>query len=385
MKPRMNVELLTTLDDVERIAPEWREFDTDGTVPVPFATADWTLAWWRHLSSNRWAVRDHIVTLAIRDRSQTLVGVAPLMLTERPATGPFRYRCLQFIGADPNITEVRTLSIRKGHEEAVYRAVATYVSEARDRWHWMRWTGISAKDGFPIAEIGETRWATQVSDWVVLLAPTWEQFRAGLRRNIKESLRKCANTPRRDGLNFRLEVVTRPEEMRPALDRFFELHAARARLTETVRHPDVFATTVAQAFLRELCLLHAGRGITHFFNLKLGGTTIATRLGFRLGSSMYLYYSGYDPTFTKYSAMTTCLAGAIRWSIEAGLESVNLSTGTDVSKTRWSPAKHVFGEAHLVSPSLNARAAHFANAWIERQVTSERMRGLLGRLARRGG
>lgn len=381
----MNVELLTTLEHVERIAPEWREFDTGGSVPVPFATADWTIAWWRHLSSNRWAVRDHIFTLAIRDRSQTLVGVAPLMLTERPAIGPLRYRCLQFIGADPNITEVRTLSARQGHEEAVYRAVANYVSEARDRWHWMRWTGIHrVGDGFPIPEIGESRWVTQVSDWEVLLAPTWDRFRAGLRRNIKESLRKCANTPRRDGLDFRLEVATRPEEMGPALDRFFELHAARANLRDTVKHPNVFATAAAQTFLHELCLLHAGRGITHIFNLKLGRTTIATRLGFRLGSSMYLYYSGYEPAFTRYSAMTTCLAGAIRWSIEAGLKSVNLSTGTDVSKTRWSPEKHVFGEAHIVSPSLYAHAAHSANAWVERQVTSERMRDLFGRLSRRG-
>ncbi len=32
-----------------------------------------------------------------------------------------------------------------------------------------------------------------------------------LRRNIKESLRKCYNSLKRDGLSFRLEVVTETE------------------------------------------------------------------------------------------------------------------------------------------------------------------------------
>ena len=378
----MNVELLTTMEQVERIVPEWHEFDISGRMPLPFATADWTLAWWRHLSSNRRAIRDHVFTLAVRDRSRTLVGVAPLMITERPAVGPLRLRCLQFIGADDNITEVRTLSARPGHEAVVYRAVAGYVNEASDQWHWMLWTGIQhAADGFPVAEVGGGRWVRRVSDWLLPLAPTWDQFRAGLRRNIKESLRKCRNAPNRVGLDFRLEVATRPEDLGPALDRFFELHAARARRTDTVYHPNVFETAAAQSFLRELCALYARRGITHIFNLKLGRSTIATRLGFKLGSSMYLYFSGYDEAYSGYSAMTSCLAGAIRWSIEAGLKTVNLSTGTDVSKTRWGPEEHFFDDAHLVSPGLSAHAAHFAYEWLNRRLTSKRMHGFLGRRA----
>jgi CelD/BcsL family acetyltransferase involved in cellulose biosynthesis len=378
----MKVELLTTLEEVERIVPEWHEFDISGGMPLPFATADWTLAWWRHLSLNRWAVRDRVFTLAVRDRSRTLVGVAPLMITERPAAGPLRLRCLQFIGADNNITEVRTLSARPGHEEAVYRAVAGYVNEASDQWHWMFWTGIHrAGDGFPVTKIAEGRWVRRVSDWVLPLAPTWDQFQAGLHRNVKESLRKCRNAPRRVGLDFRLEVVTQPKDMGPALDRFFELHAARARRSDTVYHPNVFETAAAQSFLRELCALYARRGIAHVFNLKLGESTIATRLGFKLGSSMYLYFSGYDAAYSRYSAMTSCLAGAIRWSTEAGLKSVNLSTGTDVSKTRWGPEEHFFGDAHLVSPGLSAHAAYFVHSWVNCKLTSKRMRGFLGRRA----
>jgi CelD/BcsL family acetyltransferase involved in cellulose biosynthesis len=309
--------------------------------------------------------------------------VAPLMITERPAVGPFRLRCLQFIGADYNITEVRTLSARPGHEASVYRAVVEYVHEASDRWHWMLWTGIGhTEDEFPIAQISEDRWMRRISAWVLPLAPTWDQFQAGLHRNIKESLRKSRNAPKRAGLDFRLEVATRPEEIGPALNRFFELHAVRAHRRDTVYHANVFETAAERSFLRDLCALYAERGIAHFFNLKLGENTIATRVGFKLGNSMYLYYSGYDAAYSWCNAMTACLAGAIRWSIEAGLKTVNLSTGTDRSKTRWGPEEYVFGEAHLVSPRLSAYAAHFVHHWAKRKVNSEQMRGLFGRRAR---
>ena len=66
------------------------------------------------------------------------------MITERPGVGPLRTRCLQFVGADPNITEVRTLLIRPGSEEAVYRAVATHIREASGAWDWMSWTGVDS-------------------------------------------------------------------------------------------------------------------------------------------------------------------------------------------------------------------------------------------------
>jgi hypothetical protein len=62
---------------------------------------------------------------------------------------------------------------------------------------------------------------------------------------------------------------------------------------------------------------------------------VAARIGFVIGDSLYLYYSGFDPAWGKYSVMTTTVAEAIKYAIDQGLATVNLSPGTDVSKTRW--------------------------------------------------
>lgn len=379
----MSVELLTTLDQLEQLAPEWRGVEGSAAVPLPFATSDWALCWWRHLSEDRRLVRDRMFTLAVRGAGGALLAVLPMMITERPAVGPLRLRCLQYIGADANLTEIRTLTARPEHEAAVYREVLEYLRDARDRWDWVRFTGV--RDGAAAALLdGERcRWDGEVTDWVLPLGSSWQELKGGLSRNLKEALRKSVNAPRRDGLEFHLEVARTPAQMTPALDRFFALHASRAAQGGTVLHPDVFRTGSSRRFLRELCDRFSARGVSHIFNLKLGETTIATRLGFRLGSSMYLYFSGYDPAYGKYSAMTSCLAGAIQWSVEAGLTTINLATGADPSKLRWAPQLHRYREARLVSPGLRARAGHAGYTWALEQIGEARARVLFARLLRR--
>lgn len=367
----MKVELLTTIDQLEQLAPQWRELDSLAAVALPFSTSDWAICWWRHLAADRLSVRDRMVTLAVRDGDGRLAGVAPLMITERPSSGPLRVRCLQFIGADANVTELRTIAVRPGSEQAVYRALLERVRELRGEWDWMRWTGVA--DG--VALDGGGAWSEGLTCWLLNLPPSWAEFKSALPRNLKESLRKAQNAPKRDGVELRFEVATRPEQMQSCLDRFFALHSARAGLTDTVRHPDVFSTPASQIFLRAVCDRFASRGVVHCFNLLRGDTIVAMRLGFRLGDSMYLYFSGYEPALAKYSVMTACVAEAIRWSLEQGVRVVNLSTGTDRAKSRWRPQGRQFRELTLVAPGARARAAH--SAW---SLVEHRLRHVLPRL-----
>ena len=63
-------------------------------------------------------------------------------------------------------------------------------------------------------------------------------------------------------------------------------------------------------------------------------------LGFLLlGDEPYMYFSGYDLAWSRYSVMTTLVAEAMQWAIAHRMRLFNLSTGADVSKTRWRPAR----------------------------------------------
>ena len=98
-------------------------------------------------------------------------------------------------------------------------------------------------------------------DYVVDLRADVGRVPRGLKRNIRESLRHCYNSLKRDGLSFELEVAQTPDAVRNALHTFVSLHAMRAGLTRTVTHPDRFASDTSRRFLYEVCDRLAARGV----------------------------------------------------------------------------------------------------------------------------
>ena len=145
--------------------------------------------------------------------------------------------------------------------------------------------------------------------------------------------------------------------MAAGLEPFFRLHRSRAEKEGTITHKNVFESPEAEHFLVEVSERLARRGMTRIFQLKIAGEVVATRIGYVMGKSIYLYYSGYDPKWGPYSIMTTVVAEALKWAMANGLTEANLSTGNDVSKTRWGPREVVYREGIQVAPGLRPKLA----------------------------
>jgi CelD/BcsL family acetyltransferase involved in cellulose biosynthesis len=347
------VERVASEAALAALEPEWLELERSSGNTLPFRTFTWVACWWEHMRESRLAVRDSLALRAVRDGAGKLVGVAPLMLTERPGVGPIRARCLHYIGADPNMTEIRGALCRPDLEGACYAAILDDLSRSPGELDWVHWTGIEERHGAREA-LGDrgVLWGDGVACYVLPLPATWEELRSSRPSNLRESLRKCYSSLRRDGHQLSFEVVTGGDRVGPAVVDFLCLHAARAHLQDTVHHNDVFADAPCRDFLLDVCERFAARGALRIFRLALGGEMIATRLGFVLGGSLYLYYSGFDPTYARYGVATTTVAEAMKHAIGEGLTSVNLSTGKDRSKLRWRPEEVAFREALVVSSTL---------------------------------
>jgi CelD/BcsL family acetyltransferase involved in cellulose biosynthesis len=311
-----------------------------------------------HLHEEGLGVRDSLFVCVIHDAAGRVIGIAPHMLTERPGVGPIRLRALQFIGADPNITEIRMMLCLRGLEARCYAALRDYFAARSDIWDWISWEGPNSRLG-PASALGKALHRTEEkSAFVLMLGPSWDDLKAGLGRNIKQSLRKCYNSLRRDGLTMSLEIVDQPATIGPALGDFFRLHALRAGVSRPARHRNVFESRQSRAFLTEVCERLAERGIARVFRLRIDDRIVATRIGFHMAGTLYLYYSGWDPAFGRYSVMTTLVAEVIQDAIARGLRAVNLSTGRDVSKTRWGPDEVPYVSGVELSPRPSARALY---------------------------
>jgi CelD/BcsL family acetyltransferase involved in cellulose biosynthesis len=112
------------------------------------------------------------------------------------------------------------------------------------------------------------------------------------------------------------------------------------------------------------------------------GQVVASRIGFALNDSLYLYFSGYHPRMSKYSVMTTCTAEAIKWAIQKGFKTINLSPGRDQSKLRWRPTEVPLIEAQWQSPSWRGPALHRISRTIKEVAGAAASPGGLGSLVR---
>lgn len=347
--------LATIHSDAEltALAPEWNALCATLPLPHPFAEPDWNLHWWRHLRARRLLIHDRLHAFVLRDAQNKLVAVAPMMISVRPGLGSFGVKVLQFFGADPNITEVRGLICHPDDSDAALAAIQAYLLAHRHLWDWIEWQGLSPAQALQLSSPGIEQPKARVMCYLPL--PTdWDTLKGGLSRNMKEAIRKCFNSLRRDGLQHTFEVVERPVDVAAALADFYRLHALRAR-SEGVPHADAFRDRKSRAFLSAHAMTLAREDRLRVFRLRIGGDVAATRVGFVLGDQLYLYYSGYDPRWSSYSIMTTLVIETMRWAIEQGFNGVNLSTGRDQSKLRWQPQEEVLHNAIQISP--RARSA----------------------------
>jgi CelD/BcsL family acetyltransferase involved in cellulose biosynthesis len=351
------IDTIASMDGFMALEHEWRELESR-MQPLPFASFDWVAAWWMHLRSTRPIIKDELCLITFRSDEGRLVGVAPMMMTSRPGSGVLSIRQLQFIGADTNVTELRCVAAAATDMHAIYRSLVLYLQKNAINYDWMKLTGIP-QDSSLLDHVttvsGKADWSREVINFYLELKPTWAEFKSGLSRNMKESLRKSYNAPKRDGVEFEFVVVSDGPELDAGIAEFFRLHSARATLSDTVAHPDIFRGASSQRFLQDVCRRFARRDKVRIFQLRHRGAVIATRIGFAMNDSLYLYYSGYEPAFAKYSAMTRTVAEAIQYAIESGYRTVNLSTGRDISKERWGPSEAVYYELEVASNTALSR------------------------------
>lgn len=383
----LKVEILRGSSTFVDLKEEWEDLEKRANVQLPFQTWAWNSAWWPAFREERFAVSDELQLRTFRDAEGTLRGVAPMVLTSRPGRGPLRARLLQFFGADPNVTELRGALCAREDEGAVASALGDDVRVHAREWDWMLWHGVRLDSTAveAVAKAGDVRWTSDIQDLAIALPGSWDELKSKLSRNMKEALRKCGNSLKRDGLSLEVSVLRTWTDVGPSLPRFFDLHAARASVHTGVRHRNVFDAPSSRAFLRDAIRRFCDRDQTRVFVLRVAGSVVAMRIGFVMNGALYLYYSGYQPSFGNYSIMTTCVVEAIRWAIAERLSVVNLSTGNDVSKTRWAPTATVYRCGLLDSPSWRGPSMHWAFRLGEDRLRTSAMAGtakrLLGRRA----
>jgi CelD/BcsL family acetyltransferase involved in cellulose biosynthesis len=381
----LHVERAADDGAIEKLEAQWRELDESLHPRIPFTSPLWNSLWWKHFRTQSAWVRDELCVHTVRNDSGALIAVAPMTLTSRPAYGPLRVRALQLIGADENVTELRSVIARPEDTAEVLATLSRYFGAATHRWDLLQWCGIpdNAAARAVLEQGGRIQWGREVPNFYLPLSGTWEEFKSGLSRNMKEALRKCYNSLKREGHELNFRVVSDAAEAPAALQTFFELHSERSQADKLPQHRDVFLRPAARNFLIDYAQQMAERGQLRIFQLVIGTEVVATRIGFVLGDQLYLYYSGYRVAWAPHSVMTTVVSEAIQWAMQQGLRGVGLSTGRDPSKLRWRPQEFATCEGVQASSRPLRQLAAGAYLHVAEHASRNSMLGRLLSSARR--
>jgi len=230
----LTVHVVRSVAGVAELKSDFAHLELSIGNTLPFALFEWHLAWCRHFLRQDRGVEDLPMYHVLRDPEGTCVGIIPLILTRR-RIGGLTFASAGLLGADPAITEIRSSLVKPGYEAAVAEALHGSLTSSRD-WDWIHWMGPSDRFSAALGSLRGLDWQPIPADYVIDLPATWEEFRAGLKRNIRESLRHCYNSLKRDGHEFTVTQAESPDAVKEALELLFVLHAMRAAMPSTIIH-----------------------------------------------------------------------------------------------------------------------------------------------------
>ena len=373
----LRVTRLEKPDDIAVIAPEWDSLAELCHPQTPFIGRLWNETWWTHLRRRTAVSNDRFFHHVVRDACGRLIAVAPLMLTANPGIGAPLVRIIQFIGADPSLTEVRGLICRERDQQRVVVALMKYFLADRTRWDVIRWGGLRTPlSAFgPLVDESDLQDSPVLPDYLVDLPTRWDDLKAGLSSNMRKNLRRPEELLARDGHDFQMRVVTDQDALSQVIETFLRLHSLRSEVADMIEHPNRFDEAPERGFLIAFARAMAARNQLRLFELHLNGVTVASRLAFMAGDDLYLYYAGYDPAWRQYSVMTVLMSRIMRWAIDQGIPRVNLSTGNDQSKTRWRPREILFHAGVQIAPTMRGRFGHRLLENAERLIHRSRAPG----------
>ncbi|MFQ5947736.1 MAG: GNAT family N-acetyltransferase [Acidimicrobiia bacterium] len=365
------VELATSDAGLRSLGTEWNELVADSTSPSVFSTWEWIGSWMETLGSNGapWV-------LAARDtRHGRLVGLAPFVIHKRRWRKLLPYRELSFLGSGTAASDHLDLIVRLGHERSVASALQRAIRRRKD-WDVARLDGISPDSPLLAllpGEFGPPETAPITCPYAVL-APNWDQFEAGLGRNLRQNLRRYARQLERAAPGrVHHHLASDPEEVRATLDALIHMHQqVRTGHDQpgAFRDPRMvqFHHLVAQRLLQHDRL--------RLYSLSVAGRLIAALYCLRYRDVVSFYQSGFDRRWGRFGPGRQLMGHAIRSSIEEGAREFDFLRGDEPYKFQWT--KHARTDL-LVEAAWN----RWGGAVLTARRAGRSVRGKVGRRARR--
>jgi CelD/BcsL family acetyltransferase involved in cellulose biosynthesis len=368
----VEIEIVRTFSALEARREAWNRLVERAQTNTVFQTYECHASWWKAFGSGS------KLFVVLARAGQELVGIAPLMITERLILGR-RYRVVQFVGT--RSFDYADFIVDRDRPDVLPLLIGN-VLERLPRYNLLYLRDIPGAS----STLGELRAFLKTrrvpSDIRMLYeAPTRlfnnppEDRALPKKKSLKRHHRYFEKAGR---LEFRNCATA--EEAVPYLDVFFEQHIARRSATDT---PSAFHDLRARTFLRELTQTLSPKGWLLFSILLFNDRPVAMHFGFEYGGRIIWYKPAFDISYADHSPGEVLMKYLLEYALERNVAEFDFTIGAEPYKYRY--ANHIranyavrafsqWPEYHVTRAMLNARR------FVERFPAASRVaRKVLGR------
>jgi CelD/BcsL family acetyltransferase involved in cellulose biosynthesis len=348
----LHISLVDTHEKLLALGPEWDSLAAEN----PFLGRDWCELWWRHYETPQL----RLMTLAVRDQTGALVGLAPWYLQHNLVTG----RKIQFIGSNEVCGDRLTILAEPTQRAAVVEAIARWLTdEAQDEWDLLEITGVEAADeavnalSSALSERGHaTHRRPDMNCWRIELADTWESYLATISRSRRSKSRNLLKKTFGTGKAV-LRSVTSFEDFQHGFNVLIELHQKRRnRLGE----PGCFASERYHAFHHDFAQRMLAQNRLRLAWTELEGQPAAIDYGFVAEKTVFNYQSGLEPALEHQHPGKLHLAATLKSLIESGYRAFDMLRGDEPYKASYGAMPTPLTQIRIAGRQPSARLRHAA-------------------------
>jgi CelD/BcsL family acetyltransferase involved in cellulose biosynthesis len=313
----MKIEVLEGSSYPEPLVREWEELLIAARFRNPFLTPLWNEIWLRHFGKS---IKAGVILF--RDSGGALLAAGAF---SNPAGGGSQ-KGLTLLGST-DVCDYRDIVIAPGKEAEVFSALGRFFGEGP--WEHLELNGISEfsptyqflppqMQPFGFGLVQEAEEVALSLD----LPQTWEAFLEKLSGKDRHELRRKIRRLERE-IAFETLRVEDDSSLHAGMGIFFDLHR------KSRKDKAEFMTPEMEAYFREIAARFQERGWLSLSFLKLAGKEVATFFSFDFAGTEYVYNSGYDPDFARFSPGIVLAAYCIRQAIEKGMTGFNFLRGRE--------------------------------------------------------
>jgi CelD/BcsL family acetyltransferase involved in cellulose biosynthesis len=330
----LRARAITSTEAFAALRERWNDLLMRSSTNSIFLTWEWLFSWWQQFGN------DSELSIILIEKSDRLIGIAPLYYEKKRMRGVLPLVSLQWLGSGAVGSDYLDIIVEPDYQNEVYQAIYRYLIDNEHHWDLLRLCDMPqesrAFEHFCQQFQNQPEFNYQhdreyICPYIDLKGQSWQSFEMSLSSNMRYNLKRREKQVF-DHLRAELARCDQSQNVSTLLDQIFDLHNRRWQLRGG---SDGFAGRSIRAFHQRAAARLFEKGWLKLFLLEIDHKAVAGIYGLEYQNTFSFYQSGFDPAWDRYSVGMVLLGQTVKDAIARNLERYDFLHGAEEYKFKW--------------------------------------------------